>query len=96
MKTTQDFIKHKIECLDNKYPNAIPVFGSALWVYHDNDFDSERFISGLSRIAENAKFFKWHEGVAGAMRRYCHICMMDPVAIEVALGMKFEELCAEE
>jgi len=93
MKTTQEFIKHKIECLDNKYPNAIPVFGGALWVYHDNDFDSKRFIAGLHHIAENAEFFKWHEGVAGAIRRYCNICMVDPVVVEVVLGMKLEELC---
>lgn len=95
MKTTQDFIKHNIECLDSKYSNAIPVFGGALWVYHDNNFSSERFISGLSHVAENAKFFKWHEGVVGAMRRYCHLCMVDPVVVEAELGMKFEELCVQ-
>lgn len=94
MKTTQDFVKYKIECLDSKYPNAIPIFGGALWVYHDNNFDSQRFISGLSHIAENAEFFKWHEGVAGALRRYCHICMVDPMIVEVELGATFEELCA--
>lgn len=94
MKTTQEFIKHNIECLDSKYPNAIPVFGGALWVYHDNAFDSQRFIAGLSHVTENAKFFKWHEGIAGAMRRYCHICMVDPIVVEATLGMKFEELYA--
>lgn len=94
MKTFQDFIKHNIEVLDTKYHNAIPVFGGALWVYHDNNFDSERFISGLSHVAENAEFFGWHEGIAGAMRRYCYICMVDPLAIEAVFGMKFEELCA--
>lgn len=95
MKTIQDFIKHNIEVLDSKYPNAIPIFGGALWVYHDDDFDSQRFIAGLSHIAKNAEFFKWHEGVAGAMYRYCHICMVDPMVVEVALGMKFEELCVK-
>lgn len=92
MKTTQEFIKHKIECLDDQYHNAIPVFGGALWVYHGNTFDSKRFIAGLHHVAENAKFFNWHEGIVGAMRRYCHICMVDPVVIEIALGAKFEEL----
>lgn len=95
MKTMQEFIKHKVEVLDSKYPNAIPVFGGAIWVYHDDDFDSKRFISGLSNVAKNAKFFKWHEGVAGAMRRFCNICMVDPVVIEVCLGENFEELCKE-
>lgn len=93
MKTTQDFIKHNIECLDSKYPNAIPIFGGALWVYHDNNFDSERFIAGLSHVAKSAKFFNWHEGITGAMRRYCNICMVDPAMVENVLGVKFEELC---
>ena len=93
MKTTQEFIRHEIECLDSQYPNAIPVFGCALWVYHDNDFDSQRFISGLSHIINSAKFFKWHDGVIGAIRKYCHICMVDPAIVEVALGMKLEDLC---
>ena len=65
MKTIQDFIKHNIEVLGDKYHNAFPIFGGALWVYHDNDFDSQRFIAGLSHVAEDAEFFKWHEGVAG-------------------------------
>ena len=95
MKTTQEFIRHNIEVLDSKYHNAIPIFGGALWVYHDNDFDSERFIASLHHIAENAKFFGWHEGVAGAMRRFCHICMVDPVVVESCIGMSFEELCKE-
>lgn len=94
MKTTQDFIKHQIEVLDAKYHNAIPIFGGAIWVYHNNDFDSQRFIAGLSHIIHSAEFFKWHEGVLGALRRYCHICMVDPLIVEVELGMKFEELCA--
>ena len=93
MKTMQEFIRYKIERLDDKYPNAIPVFGGALWVYHDDDFDSRRFVAGLDHVSENAEFFKWHEGVAGAMRRYCNICMMDPVAVESVIGMTFEELC---
>lgn len=94
MKTTQDFIRHEIECLDSKYPNAIPIFGGALWVYHDNTMDWSRLISGLPHIVHSAKFFKWHEGVLGALHRYCHICMVDPMLVEVALGMKLEDLCA--
>lgn len=95
MKTMQEFIRHNIEVLDSKYPNAIPIFGGALWVYHNNTLDSDRFIFGLHHVVNNARFFKWHEGVAGAMRRYCHICMVDPMVVEVELGMRFEELCGE-
>lgn len=93
MKTTQDFVKHNIEVLDSKYPNAIPIFGGALWVYHGDEFDSQRFMASLSHIAHNAEFFGWHEGVVGAIRRFCHLCMVDPSIVEVALGVKLEELC---
>ena len=93
MKTTQDFIKHQIEELNSKYSNAIPVFGGALWVYDDNKFNSHKFIAGLSNVANDAKFFGWHEGVAGAMRRYCHLCMVDPVLVESLLCTTFDELC---
>lgn len=95
MKTMQQFIKHKIQVLDSKYPNAIPVFGGALWVYNGDTFSSERFVNTLFTIAENAKFFNWHESPADAMRRFCSICMMDAQAIEGCLGAKFEELCKE-
>lgn len=95
MKTIQQFIRRKIEVLDSKYPNAISVFGGALWVYDGNTLSNERFVTALFTIAENAKFFEWHESPADAMRRFCHICMMDPTTIESCLGVKFEELCAE-
>ena len=94
MKTTQDFIKHTIECLNARYSNAIPVFGGALWVYDGNNFNSKRFVSALSNVASDAKFFKWHEGTAGAMRRFCRICMVDPTLIEATLGTTFDEICA--
>ena len=95
MKTIQQFIKHKIEVLDSQYPNAIPVFGGALWAYNGDTLNNENFVTALFNIPTNAKFFKWHESPAQAMRRFCHICMMDPVAIEAAMGVKFEVLCSE-
>ena len=94
MKTTQDFVKHQIEVLGSQHFNAIPIFGGALYVYHDNDFDNQRFMSGLPHVANSAKLFKWHEGIVGALRRYCHICMVDPMIVEVALGTTFEQICA--
>ena len=96
MKTIQQFVRHRIEVLDAKYPNAISVFGGALWVYNGDTLNNERFVTALFNIAENARFFNWHESPADAMRRFCSICMMDAEAIEVCLGMKFEELCQNE
>ena len=92
MKTTQDLVRHNIEVLDANHSNAIPIFGGALWVYHENDFDAELFFAGLHHVVKNARFFKWHEGITGAIRRYCHICMVDPMLVEVALGMRLGDV----
>ena len=96
MKTIQEFIKYKIKVLDAKYPNAIPVFGGALWVYNGDVINNENFVNALFTVADNARFFNWHESPAQAMRRFCNICMMDSEAIELCLGMKFEDICREE
>lgn len=96
MKTMREFIQHRVETLDKKHGNAIPIFGGALWVYDEDDnLDFDRFMSGLAHIPESAKFFKWHGGVADALRTFCNICMVDPVVIEVYMGAKFEEICKE-
>ena len=94
MRTTQELVRNNIEVLGTRHDNAIPIFGGALWVYDGNDFDLDRFMSGLPHIVHSAKFFKWHEGVVGAIRRYCNICMVDPMLVEVALGMRLEDIYA--
>lgn len=94
MVTTQDCIMHKLEVLDAKYPNTIPIFGGALWVYHENDLDLECFLSGIPHVVHSAKFFNWHGGVVDAVRTYCHICMVDPMLVEVALGVRLEDAYA--
>lgn len=76
-----------IEALDEKYSNAIPIFGGALWVHN-----LETLVGSLPSVISGAKFWKWHAGVAGACRTFCHLCGYDPALIEVYLGMRFEEL----
>lgn len=78
-----------IEALDEKYPNAIPIFGGALWVH-----DLEALIDSLPSLISNAKFWKWHGGLADACRTFCHLCFIDPALVECCIGMKFEQLVA--
>lgn len=88
-----------ITALSNKYPNAIPVFGGALGAYnyiHSDTPSIDRFIACIPTVVSNAKFYNWHEGVVGALRRFCRLCLVDPALIEAHLGMTFEELCEEE
>ena len=82
-----EYTKHLVEKLDEKYGNAIPIFGGAIWVD-----GLEKLISGLPHVIQSAKFFKWHESLANACRTFCHLCGYDPALIEVYIGMKFEEL----
>jgi hypothetical protein len=88
-------VKQIIEELDNKHPNAIPVFGGALWAYESvsgENVNFKEFVSYFPTVVSNARFYGWHEGVVGALRRFCRICLVDPNLIEAYLGIRFEEL----
>ena len=85
-------IQDCIDALTDKYDNALAVFGGA---YFANDIarnnDIATFCEFLPGVVRNAKFFKWYEGVAGALYRFCHMCLVDPTLIEAHLGIKFKE-----
>jgi hypothetical protein len=76
-----------IEALNEKYSNAIPIFGGALWVH-----DIEDVINSFPHIVSEVKFRGWHEGLAGAFRTFCHLCFIDPMLVEISIGMRFEQL----
>jgi hypothetical protein len=78
-----------IEAIADKYDNAIPIFGGALWV-HDKGFDA--IVDYLPKVVENARFFGWHAGIADAIRTYLHICNIDPMLVEAYLGVRFSQL----
>ena len=79
---------NSLRALADKYDNAIPIFGCAIWV----DGDLDKLISYIPHIVGEAKFRKWHESTADAIRRFCHLCFIDPALVEVYLGMRFEQL----
>lgn len=84
-------IKTIIEKMSEQYSNAIPVLGGALFAYDHTDNFAE-FVRYFPTVIYNAKFFNWHDTPANALRTFCHICLVDPMLIEVYLGITFEEL----
>lgn len=80
-----------VEELDEKYSNAIPIFGGAIWVK-----DIEGIIQALPHVIHSAKFFGWHDTLANACRTFCSLCFTDYMLVEAYIGMRFEELCKEE
>lgn len=87
-------VEQNILALCDKYDNALGVFGGAYFASSiAENGDIATFCEFLPGVVRNAKFFQWHEGVAGALRRFCRLCLVDPALVEAYLGMKFEEVC---
>lgn len=85
-------VYHAIMTLSNKYPNAIPVFGGALGAYNALEAgDYDRFEALMLDAVDNAKFFKWHESAIEVARRFCRLCYIDPMLVEVYIGFRLEE-----
>lgn len=88
-------VHRAITALDEKYPNAIAIFGGALSAYNyvncDNP-DFKQFALYLPNVINNSKLYQWHEGVIGALRRFCRLCLVDPYLVELYIGMLFEEV----
>ena len=86
-------IKSAIEALDEKYPNAIPVFGGALSAakyVNCGRPDMSKFISFLADAVRSAEFFGWHENSIGVVKRFCDLCCVDYALIEVYLGVRLD------
>ena len=85
METT--IAQSEVEKLAEKYPNAIPIFGVALWID-----GVEELVDCLPNLINSVKFYGWHETPADACRRLCRLCFVDPALIEAYLGVKFEQI----
>ena len=91
-------VYNAIMSLDEKYPNAIPVFGGALHASKHINCDTPnfgKFISYFPDLINSVKFYKWHESAVEALRRFCHICYVDPMLVEAYLGVRFEDIVEE-
>ena len=89
-------VEQRLLTLNKKYNNAIAVFGGAYWAHQviiSGNFND--FIPFLSTVITNARFYGWHESIPKALRRFCHLCLVDPKLVEVYLGMTFDQLAEE-
>lgn len=88
---------HRAVCsLVNKYDNAALIFGTAVIAFdyiNCDEPDYKKFINRLRNVAYDAADCKWHEGVVGAVRRFCDICLADITVIEALTDMSIEEFC---
>ena len=85
-------VYNAVMALNDKYPNAIPVFGGALGAFNALEVgDYDRFKSLMLEAINDAKFFKWHESALQVARRFCHLCYVDPMLVEVYIGLRLEE-----
>jgi hypothetical protein len=90
----QKTIDSAIMALHSKHGNAIAIFGGAYHaVKHNNDMG--KFVEYLPHVAQSAEFYHWHEGKLGAVRRFCHLCYVDPMIVELYLGVRLSELFAD-
>ena len=88
----QNSTKIFIEKLAEKYPNAIPIFGGALWIDYT---DMDEIVNYLPNIIRSAHFWEWHAGLADACRMFCHCLFVDPALVEAYIGMTFERITKE-
>ena len=85
----------RIERLNEQYNHFIPIFGGA---YHAVEYvqpetmDLHKFVRYLANVPSNAKFYGWEKGVEDALNTFCHLCMIDPMLIELYLNTKFSEI----
>lgn len=84
----QNAAQRFIEALDRKHPNAIPIFGGAIFLDGSN---LEKVALYLPAIIRNAEFFRWHDTLANACRQFCHCLFIDPMLMEAYIGSSFED-----
>ena len=86
-------IDKQLSELQAQHENAIAVFKGANYANESaRNGDITTFCEFLPGIARNALFFQWHEGIAGALRRFCHMCLIDPALVEAYLGIRFKDV----
>ena len=85
-------IEQRLENLSKQHDNVYPIFAGAYYAYDSaQKADLETFVEFLPHVAQSAKLLNWHTGVAGALRTFCNLCMVDPMLIEAYLGVKFSK-----
>ena len=89
----REHIINQIDNLKQKYGRGPEIFGGAIYAYQyieSCDFDS--FCGYLDTVITASKDYKWKDGIADAMRVFCHLCGAEPGLIEAHLGIRFNEI----
>lgn len=89
----REHIIEQIDNLKNKYGIGPEVFGGAIYAYkhiESNDFNS--FCRYLDAVITASKYFNWEDGIADALRIFCHLCGADPGLIEARIGVRFKDI----
>ena len=86
-------IINQINKLKQEYGIGPEVFGGAIYAYpYIENCDFDGFCGYLDTVITASKDFNWEDGIADAMRIFCHLCGADPGLIEVHLGMRFNDI----
>ena len=88
-------VKARLEAMEELHPNTIPVLGGAYFAIDHTDNFAE-FVGYFPHVVSSAKFFGYEGGAVKALRTFCHLCLVDPMLVEVYLGMTFEQLTKED
>lgn len=91
----KELTRVRIERLNEQYEHFIPIFGGA---YHAVEYaqpetmDLEKFSNYLLNVPSSAKFWGWEKGIEDALNTFCHLCMIDPMLIELYLNIRFSAI----
>ena len=91
----EKMVEDAVVNLSKTYANAIPIFGGAPLAYteiHREIPNFDGFIGYLAHVIDEAKRRQWHEGIEGALKEFCHLCLVDPMLVESYLGITFEQI----
>lgn len=87
----ENYAVQAIENLCEEYPRAYLVFVGATVV----NGEIARLVEQIPGVIRNASLYDWHESIVDTLRRFCHLCSIDPSLVEVYIGQTFESMADE-
>lgn len=71
---------------------SIEIYGGAYHLFHNGEPSLHEIANGIHTTILNAKFFEPQTEPAIIARNFCHLLLIDPMLMEVYLGIRFSEL----
>lgn len=75
-------------------PRSIEIYGGAYHLYNNGEPTIEDIVRCMFNAVDNAKFFTPDTRPITTARRFCGLIMIDPMLIEVYLGVRLGVLFA--